>query len=461
MNNNEIIDFVLQLPLPAAHFNPSGEVVCLNSAFTKLLGYTIAEISTVEAHWQFFFPDVAYREKVQRDWVAMLEESQKTGLPIQPMLLDIVALNGEVKKLEVHSLQVGSLAITMWIDFTELIKHENELNDAKIAAEAASKAKSSFLANMSHEIRTPMTGILGFVEHLAQGEEDTERLKEFQIIKDSGESLLHILNDILDFSKIESGKLDIESHPFDIRTLLKNIMSVFNQTSNEKGVYLKSDIDDELPRCIRGDQIRLNQVIFNLLSNAIKFTPKNGIVMVKVVYNKKIGSIELSVIDTGIGIATENQSKIFDAFSQEDASTTRCYGGTGLGLSISSKLVTLMGGKLKIESILEKGSRFYFDIPVIECDEDDLSRDYKLLSDKKNNFSGHILVVEDNKINQKLMALRLKDLGVTCDMANDGVEALSMFQKNKYDLIFMDQNMPNMNGIDATIQIRIIEKKII
>ena len=346
--------------------------------------------------------------------------------------------------------------ISIRTDITDQKELQLNYQRAKEEAEKANKFKSEFLANMSHEIRTPMNGILGFVEHLAKGEKDTKRLKEFETIKNSGESLLHIINDILDFSKIESGKIDIESHPFEIDKLFENTINIFTQISNEKGVTLNKDIDNDLPTCIIGDQVRINQVVFNLLSNAIKFTSKGGSVTIRVTYNQKTTNMKLSIIDTGIGIAKENRSKIFDAFGQEDSSTTRRFGGTGLGLSISSKLLSMMGGELKVESELGKGSRFYSELPIRVCSEDELTKidNDILFNHEQTQMSGYVLVVEDNKVNQMLMGIILEELGITYDIADDGVKAISMFQTKKYDVILMDENMPNMNGIEATKQLR-------
>ncbi len=342
-----------------------------------------------------------------------------------------------------------------------LNKENKEFKAAKEKANEATIAKSQFLANMSHEIRTPMNGMLGFIEQLAKGEKDPDRLKQFQTIKTSGEALVTIINEILDFSKIESGKMDIELHPCDIYGLLENSRDVFSQVASKKDITFVTKLDKALPHCILTDSIRLKQVIFNLLSNSIKFSSKKGTVTLEAKYKSDIGNLDVSVIDTGIGIAPENLDKIFHAFSQEDVSTTRKFGGTGLGLTISSKIVKMMKGQLKVESKLGEGSHFNFSIPVEICSESVLD-DSSDISDETDldeiSLSGHLLVVEDNKTNQMLMGIILDGLNLSYDIANDGVEAFEEFKENAYDIVLMDENMPNMNGVEATQHIRKFEE---
>ena len=335
-------------------------------------------------------------------------------------------------------------------------KVQKELRDSKILAESANKSKSEFLANMSYEIRTPMTGMLGFIEHLLKDEKDSERLRQLKVIENSGQTLLAIINDILDFSKIESGKLELESFPLNIQELCQNSADMFLSLTSAKNITLHKLINENLPSCIMGDEIRLKQVIFNLMSNAIKFTINGGSISLQVYFNEETQTIYIAVVDTGVGIAKENLEKIFEAFSQEDVSTTRKFGGTGLGLSISSQLVRLMGSEIKVESKVGEGSKFYFEIPVEICThESDLIRvDTSEDLTKSRIFNGHILVVEDNKTNQMLMSMILDDLNLTYDIANNGAEATLNFKLKKYDLILMDENMPIMNGIEATKNIR-------
>ena len=344
-------------------------------------------------------------------------------------------------------------------DITEQKIYEQALEQAKYLADKANKSKSEFLANMSHEIRTPMNGILGFVDQLAKSETEPERQKQFEIIKNSSTTLLSIINDILDFSKIESGSMEIESHPYNVYKFCHEITDVFSELTNNKKITLNKNIDENIPKCLLIDQVRIKQVIFNLLSNAVKFTPEGGEITLNSKYDINTNTLSCSISDTGIGIAKDKQTKIFEAFGQEDASTTRKFGGTGLGLSISSKLISMMGGELKVESELNKGSRFYFTIPLSICKEQTNEVLQDNANDKNTIIKGNVLIVEDNKTNQMLMSIILDETDVSYDIANDGIEALDKYKHNSYDIILMDENMPNMNGIEATKQIRQIEKE--
>jgi len=331
-----------------------------------------------------------------------------------------------------------------------------ELEDKILELENATRTKSDFLANMSHEIRTPLNAIIGFIDILKQNEKDKQNKKYLNIVNTSSHSLLRIINDILDFSKIESGNLDIEEIEFDLKELVKEIGLLFFESAKVKDITIKIKLDKDMPHLIMGDPTRLKQIASNLISNAIKFTPDGGQVTFEAQYKPNHKCIRLAVEDSGIGIKKENLNKIFKSFSQEDTSTTRKFGGTGLGLTISYDLVRLMGGELQVNSELGKGSVFYFSLPL-KISENLVSTKKTVLKHEDMNLYGHILLVEDNLPNQMFMKIVLKQLQLTFDLASDGLEAVEKFKENKYDTILMDENMPNMNGIEATKEIRKIE----
>jgi len=316
---------------------------------------------------------------------------------------------------------------------------------------------------MSHEIRTPMNAILGFIQILQKGETDKRKLKKLKIIQSSGKSLLSVINDILDFSKIEKGKLDIEKQEFEFREPFEECVTLLREKANEKEISLELIFDSQLPKYAISDSLRIKQVLSNLVNNAIKFTASKGSIVVNVKYNSSQKSMLCSVKDSGIGIATDKLEYIFTSFSQADTSTTRKYGGTGLGLTISLQLVRLMGGELRVESVLGKGSDFIFTLPVFEGVDILEKHTDRLVSTIDNeqelHFKGDILLVEDNKANQMLMGIFLDEFGLNYTVASDGFEAVALFKEKRFDLILMDENMPNMNGIEATQNIITYEKE--
>ena len=337
---------------------------------------------------------------------------------------------------------------------------EVNLERAKAEAEAASKAKSEFLATMSHEVRTPLNGILGILSLLKDTSLDRRQQDYVETVKYSGETLLTILNDILDFSKMEAGKFDIEAVEFSTGRLVDSVIALMKGRADEKGLKLTSMIGKDVPAYARGDVTRMRQVLLNLTSNAIKFTPA-GRVTLRV--EAKGPLVRFAVEDTGIGISGEDQKKLFQEFSQADSSVSRRFGGTGLGLAICRKIVELMKGSLGVTSRTGEGSTFWFEIPLEPvADPRNVAEDAPAAGANLPLLKPlSVLVAEDNKINQKVISGLLRKGGHSFTIADDGAEALDALKAGKvaYDLVLMDMQMPLMDGLTATGEIRRLADK--
>jgi signal transduction histidine kinase/DNA-binding NarL/FixJ family response regulator len=319
----------------------------------------------------------------------------------------------------------------------------------------ASKAKEYFLSNMSHEIRTPLNAILGFVSLLKEENLGSLHQKYLDIIAQSGENLLHIINDILDFSKLRSGEFAIDPQVFNIHEQISNTLELFVPSANVKDITINYTINEAIPHCIFADSFRIQQILGNLLSNAIKFSqPKRSIeVNVDVVDSKLL----ISVRDFGLGIAPEDQDRIFNPFYQAQEGTKLGVGGSGLGLSICKQLAMQMGGEITLESKLGWGSLFIVILPV-EVSSQELCEP-KVSTKCSNCYTGKILVAEDNEPNKELIRMVLERYGFSVTIVSNGQEAYDAAMKNRYDLILMDEQMPIMNGYDATEKILAFEKE--
>ena len=343
-----------------------------------------------------------------------------------------------------------------------------ELAKAKANAEEANTAKSEFLANMSHEIRTPMNAIIN-MSLLALKTDLTERQHNYiQKVHHSADSLLRIINDILDFSKIEAGKLELETTSFDLQEVIDDLASIVGLKAREKDVRFLIDIAEDVPNELVGDPLRLNQVLFNLGDNAVKFSEPGDAVTLEVTLeerNDKDSLLQFSVRDTGIGISPEQKKKLFQSFSQADSSTTRKYGGSGLGLIISKKIIHMMGGEIWFESDQGVGSTFSFVVHLENGQDQTLSVDVDrgeqaedLYHSVRKLHGAKILVVDDNEFNQEIVYEYLTSNGMTVKTASDGQEALELLDKEPFDGVLMDCQMPVMGGIEATKKIREQEK---
>ncbi|MBK6636352.1 MAG: response regulator [Rhodocyclaceae bacterium] len=396
----------------------------------------------------------------QRKGEAETAETDEAGVQVQYLN------DGRVFECSVHSAHAGEEVIGCvysYRDVTERYRTQRELISARDEAKRASAAKGEFLATMSHEIRTPMNGVLGIAELLAGTKLDDEQTDFVRVIRSSGETLLGIINDILDYSKIEAGKLSLEQTEFSLLPLLEEVTALFRFRLREGGPTFHCTADGAVPHVLRGDPVRLRQILFNLVGNAFKFTERGRIdVAVTRMQVPQVGAgetamLRFSVRDTGIGLSPEQCGRLFRSFEQADNSVTRKYGGTGLGLAICKRLVELMGGEIGVRSVVGSGSEFWFTARfAIAATPTERVTDAPVVTQGSLLTPAiRILLVEDNPINRKVISGMLKKLGgAEPSLACDGQEGVDSALRESFDLILMDTQMPVMDGMEATHRLR-------
>ncbi|NME67924.1 hybrid sensor histidine kinase/response regulator [Flammeovirga aprica] len=418
--------------------------------------------------------DAVYEKKIQSYYTE--ESKQKIQEEVLPVVMETGAWSGELKMKTAKNQYVSTFEnyflvkneagepvylADVIIDISDRRAAEDELKAAKTIAEEAASAKSMFLANMSHEIRTPMNAIMGLTNLVLDTDLNDKQQDYLKKIQLSSQSLLGIVNDVLDFSKIEAGKVDIESIHFNLNNeVLENISTVISLKAADKGIALNFEISPDLPQVLRGDPLRLGQIILNLLNNAVKFTSKGSVTLRAFIQDTSAegATLRVEVTDTGIGLTEEQRKGLFESFNQADTSTTRKYGGTGLGLSISKKLSELMGGEIGVESTYGIGSTFWFTVQCERVDPSSITNEnsYHL----KSLIGSKVLVVDDNQNSCLVLKGYLEGFGCNVMIKNSGEEALELIEGSNttFDFILMDWRMPGIDGVETTKRIRQLSK---
>jgi len=455
---------------PLFSINSEGKITDMNEATVKVTG--VARKKIIGTNFINYFTDPnkackAYKQVFSKGFVSDFP------LVIRDHKYTDVLCNGSVYKDEKGNV-LGVVIVAR--DITEQKRFEKELTEAIVFAETATeiaetatkkaekatdiaqtavKAKQQFLSNMSHEIRTPMNAIIGFTKVMMKTELTSKQKEYLTAIKMSGDALIVLINDILDLAKVDAGKMTFEQIPFKMSLSISAMLHLFETKIQEKNLELVREYDDRIPEVLIGDPVRLHQIILNLVSNAVKFTNKGKITVSVRLLNEdeEKATLEFAVKDTGIGIAENKLESIFEDFQQATSGTSRLFGGTGLGLAIVKHLVQPQGGTIKVKSKIDKGSVFSFALSFLKTDEKaDDDKGIEVIDTNYKNIK--VLVVEDIPLNQLLMKTLLDDFGFDRDIASNGQIAVEKLEKNAYDIVLMDLQMPIMNGFEATKHIR-------
>jgi PAS domain S-box-containing protein len=428
-----------------------GKVEWINSAFEKITGYSLEDVQ---------FKPLGDTLKGELTDISIIERSRELSRNKQSFEVDLLAYRKDGQPLwisVINSVILNAAGevdkyIEVIIDITAKKKVELELISAKEKALQLNRAKDMFISVMSHEIRTPLNAVIGMSNLLTEDNTNESQRENLSILKFSADNLMSLINDLLDFTKIETGNVELEKANVDLRKAVNGVASSMQFKAKEKGIYIKAHVAEEVPQIIIGDSARLIQILLNLVSNAVKFTHKGGVTIDVGVLeeNDKSARIRFAVTDTGIGIANDKLSTIFESFKQAEADTTRKYGGTGLGLAISKRLVELHDSRINVDSVLGQGSTFWFTITFNKANS-------KKLSDSKMEMglNLNVLVVDDNQINRILVNKVLQRWGTKVDFAENGQQAIDKVESNKnYDVVLMDVHMPVMGGLEATEKLR-------